>query len=159
MKSLLLALLAAGPLAAAAQTDEALRCRALSDDRERLACFDRWAAGLAAPTATKPAAPLAASPAAAAAAAVAAPADFGLPAKPVVAGADRIESRFEGLFEGWQPRQLIRLANGQSWRVAEDSSAYMNLKSPRITVRRNAFGAYLMEFEGSNKVVQVRRVE
>ena len=42
---------------------------------------------------------------------------------------------------------------------SEDSSAYMHLKSPRITVRRNAFGAFLMEFEGSNKVVQVRRVE
>jgi len=153
MKRLLLTLAvlapALAPVQALAQTDEALRCRALSDERERLACFDRWAAGLATP-AEKPKAQAPASTA---------PADFGLPSKPVAPGADRVESRFEGLFEGWQPRQLIRLANGQRWQVAEDSSAYMHLKSPRITVRRNAFGAFLMEFEGSNKVVQVRRVE
>ncbi|MFO1250035.1 MAG: hypothetical protein U1E77_02555 [Inhella sp.] len=153
MKTLLLALAALAPLTAPAQTGEALRCRGLADDRERLACFDRWAAGLAASAARPAAAP--ATPTAAAAA----PADFGLPSKPVAAGAERIESQFEGVFEGWQPRQRIRLANGQSWQVSEDSSAYMHLKNPRITVRRNAFGAFLMEFEGSNKVVQVKRVE
>ncbi|WP_374434900.1 hypothetical protein [Inhella sp.] len=153
MKTLLLALAALAPISASAQTEEALRCRGLADDRERLACFDRWAAGLAAPAARSVAAP--ATPAAA----TPSPADFGLPSKPAAPSADRVESHFEGLFEGWKKGQVIRLANGQSWRVHEDSSAYLNLQSPRVTVRRNVFGGYLMEFEGSNKVVRVRRVE
>ncbi len=153
MKALLLALAALAPFTTAAQTEEALRCRGLADDRERLACFDRWAAGLAAaPTkpAATPATPAAAAPA---------PADFGLPSKPAAPNADRVESHIDGLFEGWKKGQVIRLANGQSWRVHDDSSAYLNLQSPRVTVRRSVFGGYLMEFEGSNKVVRVRRVE
>ena len=150
-----------------AQTEEALRCRALTDDRERLACFDRWAAGLsrspappplgkAAPAAA-PAAPVAVAAAVAPAAAPAAPSTFGLPVKK--AADDALDDRIEGLFEGWAPKGLIRLQSGQVWRVADDSSAFLNLKSPKVRVQRNLMGGYVMEFEGSNRTVRVKRVQ
>ncbi|MFN9744274.1 MAG: hypothetical protein ACK57B_01335 [Betaproteobacteria bacterium] len=136
--------------AAWADPDALRRCRALADGAARRACYDASPA----PAAT-------ASPAAAVAppsgAGSAKAARFGLPDEP--SPADRIESRIEGRFEGWEPRARIRLANGQVWQVVDDSRGAYWLDSPRVVVRRGALGSYMLEVEGVRAFVRVRRIE
>jgi hypothetical protein len=141
--------------------DSALRqCRALADNFARLACYDLL------PLKPLPAASAAAvAPAPAAAAAPAAPA---VPPRTAEAGfgldrpseqAAQIVSRIEGRFEGWSPRERIRLANGQVWQVVDDSNGVYDLRDPKVTVKRGALGGYVMDIDGANRTPRVRRVE
>jgi hypothetical protein len=151
--------LAAAPALALAPAD-LLRCRALGDDRARLACYDALPvpAPAAAAQVSPPAAAPAALPALRAATSPAAPeADFGRPA--VVSGPQYIESRIDGPFEGWDRHTRIRLANGQVWQVTDGTQVTLRLRDPVVRVRRGALGSFLMEFEGSNRSVRVRRVD
>ena len=88
---------------------------------------------------------------------LAAPAAFGLPRPedPVQA----IASHIPGLFEGWGPKELIRLANGQVWQVTDGSQAVYRLREPKVMVRRAAFGTFVLDIDGANQVPRVRRVE
>lgn len=144
-------------LSGAALADDAsmLRCRALSDGAARLVCYD------AVPVA------LPGSPAAAATANMPAAAptrqmqeqSFGLEQKTVSQNRlKEIESHIPGKFEGWGPRQTITLANGQRWRVVDDSEAFMNAQDPKVVVTRGALGAIYMDIDGSNKRPKVVRV-
>ncbi len=150
------------PGALRAQDDGLRQCRALADAAARLACYD------ALPVAPAKPAPPAAVPAAVAPASAAVPAtplrpavapesQFGLPTP-----ADLLEAvttRYEGLFEGWRANERIRLANGQVWQVVDDSSAVYELKSPKVTIRRGAFGRFVLDIEGAAKMPGVRRVQ
>lgn len=175
---LALGLLAAGVAAAPALATEDnpwQRCRGIADGAARLACYDAVpsaAAGTAAPTTTAaPAAvarraPPAAVPVVPAPAAVnaggaqdSAVAAFGME-KESAQRVDAIDSHLPGPFEGWVPRQLFKLANGQVWQLAESGSAYYpNRQDPRISIRRAAFGSFLMDIEGVNQRLRVRRVQ
>jgi hypothetical protein len=146
-------LLALASQAAWADPDALRRCRALADDAARLACYDAIATpAAAAAAAAAPAAAPATAPAGGPSAA-----RFGLPEEP--SPVDRIESRIAGRFEGWGPRDRIRLANGQVWQVADDSRGAYWLDSPRVVVRRGALGSFLLEIEGVRALVRVRRIE
>lgn len=135
--------------AAARADDDALRrCRAIAEASARLACYDAIVPTRAA---------AAAAPAAASAPAANAASRFGLSAP--ADAVERVESRIEGRFEGWNPRGLFRLANGQVWQVADDSRGVYWLESPKVVVRRGALGSYLLEVEGTTAMVRVRRVE
>lgn len=148
-----------------------LRCRGLADDRARLACYDALAA--TARPATPAAAPVAppvppAGTAAGTAAVVAAPQPPAAPAASPTAetdfgrtgaGPQQVETRIDGLFEGWDRNTRIRLANGQVWQVIDGSAAALALRDPVVRVRRAALGSFLMEFEGTNRTVRVRRAE
>lgn len=149
-----LALLLHGLLAAAAahaQTDDAalLRCAQQTDAAARLACFDSLAAAAgqraARPAATRPV------PGAEAVAA------FGKPSRPD--DVDVIESRIVGRFEGWRPGDRITLANGQVWRISDDSSAWADLQQPLARVRRAALGSFRLEVEGLTRSPRVQRVQ
>ncbi len=130
-----------------AADDGLRRCRAIAEAQPRLACYD----ALPLSATTPPAAPPAPTPPAAAAAE-----RFGLPQ---VEDDIRIESRFVGRFEGWSPRERLRLANGQVWQVVDDSRGTYWLDSPRVVVRRGALGSFVMEIEGAKALIRVRRVE
>ena len=168
---------AGGLLGSTAWADDAAlrRCRGLSDAAARLACYD----ALPLPTLAAPAAVPGVSAAAVASAlpltpvppvvplvptALTAPAQpatpdaaFGLESRsPAV---QEIVSRIDGLFEGWDPRSRIRLANGQVWQVIDGSTAAVGLRSPRVTVRRAALGSFMMDIEGLTRAPRVRRVE
>jgi hypothetical protein len=138
------------------------RCRAVADDRARLACYDALAA---APAPARPAAPVAAAaavpaaPAAAAAPAPAPPSTFGLSARSASGAADEVQSHLPGLFEGWDPGTRLRLANGQVWRVMDGSSAATALREPKVRIKRAALGTYVMEIEGLNRSPRVQRLE
>jgi hypothetical protein len=125
-----------------------LRCRAIADPASRVACYD--------------AIPVAAPAKAAVAAHAADPAaNFGLSAaqmrKP--SEADAVESTLLGTIDGWGPGTIFRLANGQTWRVADDSSnSIIEQQNPKVRITRNALGTLFMEIEGTNKAPRVRRL-
>ncbi|WP_310386821.1 hypothetical protein [Roseateles sp.] len=134
---------------AQAQALPAQQCRAMPDPQARLLCYDAWVdaqAGLASSkSAAGPAAPAAVS--------------FGLEQQARKAEAQEIESEISGLFEGWGPKQVIKLNNGQLWQITDDSSAVLYLKNPKVKVRRSVLGYFVLEFEASTHTAKVRRLE
>lgn len=160
MKALLVLLAVAGP----AMADDAalLHCRTVADVPARVACYDAIpVAATRPPAAATPAAKVAAQPAAAAAAASPA-STFGLSAtqlrKPDEPNS--IESSLTGRIEGWGPRTQFRLANGQVWRVADDSSGSVDeIDNPKVKITRNALGTMFLEIEGTSAAPRVRRVQ
>lgn len=75
------------------------------------------------------------------------------------AAADVIESSIAGPFKGWWPKDRIKLANGQVWQIADDSTGAVNLTDPKVTIRRGFFGGYRLEIEGVSKSPTVKRVQ
>jgi hypothetical protein len=175
MKALLF-LLAISGYAVASDAD-LLRCRAIADVAGRVACYDAipvQAAGRASPAVTSAAGAQATAAAAALAPALAAPPvpaisaaeaaekNFGLSAaqlrKPDEA--TFIQSTLIGRIDGWGPNTTFRLANGQAWRVADDSTGNINeIDQPKIKITRNVLGTIFLEIEGANQAPRVRRVQ
>lgn len=160
MKAMFLLMLASGTALA---DDSAIRqCRTLTDTAGRLACYD--AIPLAPVTAATPQATTAAAaaPQAAAAAPVRTPEqDFGIDAKKTRPEPPKsITSTIAGRFDGWQPGQVIRLANGQAWRVTDGSQAVLDpVRNPKVTIERNLVGTMFLKIEGTNQSPKVRRVQ
>jgi hypothetical protein len=177
-------MLAAMSLSTAALADDAgiMRCRAIGDSAARLACYDALARQIesrfgappaaAAPKSQAPAAAAPKSQAPAAAAPATAPqaaapgtappqtaANFGLENRPVEGQLQSIQSTIRGRFEGWGPNQRIRLANGQVWQIADNTSAYVSVENPSVAIRRGMLGAFYLEIEKSNRSPRVKRVE
>ncbi|HJV72480.1 hypothetical protein [Ideonella sp.] len=145
------ALLAAAPAWAQPSLVDAIQaCRTRDDPQLRLACYD----DLRLPPAPPPGALRAAPPPVAFT-----PENFGFEQRTAKEALPSIESHIPGRFDGWGPRERIKLANGQVWQVIDDSNAVMNLRDPKVTVRRGALGAFYLEFEQSNRTARVRRVE
>lgn len=152
---------------AALATDDAavLRCRAITDIAGRVACYDAMplsgaarAVGTAAPGAA------AAAPAVAAAPAASSPEqNFGLSAiqlRQQNNEPNAISSTLVGHIEGWGPSTRFTLANGQIWRVADDSQAsIVELDNPKVKLVRSAIGTIFLEIEGTNQSPRVRRVQ
>ena len=155
-------LAAAGAVPAMAADDASLlRCRAMAEAAARLACYDAIPANAQA----------AAGGAVTATAAAVAPA----PAAPAMNPAFELQSKVRqeaakvenntlassivGKFEGWDRGTLIKLANGQVWRVEDDSSEIVYLDSPKATLRRGALGAVYIDIEGARGAPRVRRVQ
>ena len=160
MRALALLLLAAFP----ALADDAglLRCRAIADPASRLACYDMLvvpgAPSKAAPAASRFGLPAAPAPAAPAAAPT--PDKFGMEFRTPETMLDAIDSTIPGRFEGWEPKETIRLANGQVWQVADGSSGYVRaMQDAKVRVRRGALGAFYLEIEGTNRSPRVRRLQ
>ncbi|MFC5462731.1 hypothetical protein [Massilia niabensis] len=150
-------------VSSAALADDAavLQCRALPDAASRLACYDAMPLGA---TAATPAAAtaVAASPRMPSPAAPPAIAGFGSETvkKKVDDLPKSMDSTVVGDFEGWGPNTRIRLANGQVWRVIDDSSAVLPRRSnTKVRIERNLFGTLFLSVEGTNSSAKVRRVE
>ncbi len=158
--------LAFSSLAAHAQPAALEQCRALADAQARLLCYDSWVdaqltarktPGQAAPAVAAAVAATSAAPAPTAVAPAAA--SFGLEQQARKAEVQEIESEISGLFEGWGPKQVIKLSNGQLWQITDDSSAVLYLKNPKVKVRRSVLGYFVLEFEASTQTAKVRRLE
>ena len=146
-----------------------LRCRGNTDAKARLACYDALLVGTgnSAPVAAKPRPPAELLPSPSASpSSLAAPfpqaqkADqFGLENRSNPATLDAIESHIAGSFEGWDAKTNIKLANGQVWQIADDSSRSLSMIDPKVRIRRGALGSFYLEFEKSNHSPRVRRVQ
>jgi hypothetical protein len=138
----------------AAFADDAaiLKCRALGDTASRLNCYDAIHVSMAAMRGS--AVPVAAK----------LPEQrFGMetmPKKPDPEEPKAIESTIVGDFDGWRPGAQIRLANGQVWRVVDDSEAVLNrMSNPKVRIERNLFGTLFLKVEGTNNSAKVRRIQ
>ena len=124
------------------------QCRGIADPSARLACYD--ALPLSAPTAG-------------------AESKAGVPETPAQFGLSReitpsvelstIESTIPGHFDGWYPRRRIRLANGQVWQVAEETTRLYELDNPKVTIRRGVLGVYYLDLSVDNRSIRVTRVQ
>jgi len=85
--------------------------------------------------------------------------EFGLERQAAEARLEQIESHIAGLFQGWEPKSKITLANGQVWQVADGSHAVYRLESPTVTIERGVFGTFLLKIEGANRKPKVKRVK
>lgn len=139
MKLLITLLLASGS-AMAADDAPFFRCRDISDDSKRLACYD----AVQRPT----------------------PAQvrqvqektFGLAARQGEQ-LEAVESHIPGSFDGWEANQRITLANGQVWQVVDDSNGVVMGRDLKAKVARGAIGAMYLEIDGSRKAPRVKRVK
>lgn len=155
------------------------RCRAISDDAARLACYDALgpapAAAAAAPgsaaagtaeqvdAAPEPATVAAGEPAPAARASMTSPdpsaAGFGIRQKAAEPRSSHIVSRIPGTFRGWVAGSIITLENGQAWQIADGSSGVYTLENPQVRVERGLFGAYVLRIDGANRAPKVKRLQ
>jgi hypothetical protein len=165
---------------AALGADDALiaRCRAIANSAERLACYDaialpaspsaaRPAPSFAPPKAgTAPATPPAAAlplppppPGAPAAQPQQTEAQFGMEHKAYQSELGSVRSKIAGRFEGWSANSQIALENGMVWQVIDNTSRYLYLDNPAVTVKRGALGSFFLDIEGTNHMPRVRRVK
>ena len=161
MKALLLLLAVSG--SALASDADLLRCRSIADVAGRVACYD----AIPVATAVRPAA--ASGVAAAMPVAPSAPAakpdptaNFGLSATQLRKSDEptTIESTLIGTIDGWSAGTLFKLANGQIWRVADDSAASISeVTNPKVRISRNGIGTIFLEIEGANQAPRVRRLQ
>ncbi|WP_373991236.1 hypothetical protein [Duganella sp. BuS-21] len=146
------------------------KCRQLEDGPVRLACYNAIPLApvptpAAAPAASAaPAAP--AAPGAAGYTMVAAPtkvemeAMFGREPDAIKsARLNAIETSIAGPFDGWVRGQRIRLANGQVWKVVDDTEDVVELNNPKVTVKRGLLGAIFLDIEGAHRNPKVQRVQ
>jgi hypothetical protein len=136
----LFAVLLLGAGAAQAADSDVAQCRTIKNDASRLACYDAMTLGAA------PAAPTR----------KALEQSFGLAEKRV--GLDAIESTIPGKFEGWSPNEQITLANGQVWKVIDDSTGVVYGSDLKVTIERSAFGSTMMVIQGTTKAPKVKRI-
>jgi hypothetical protein len=146
--------------AGAALADDAamLKCRGLNDTARRLACYDAIPVGAAPVAAAAPAAvPVVAAPA------ISPEQNFGL--RPVVKKQKEIEpgsirSTVVGRFDGWAPGAIFTLANGQVWKVTDDTDAVLPImQNPNVEITRGLIGAYFLQVEGHSNSARVVRVK
>lgn len=69
-----------------------------------------------------------------------------------------IKSTILGQFEGWDDRDILRLANGQRWQIANPNEHYFTPPSENVevAVRPAALGGFWMYFPAFNKRVRVK---
>ena len=140
-----------------AQDAGLLRCRAVVDAGARLTCYDALPLGAAAAGGARAPAAAGATPTAAA---PTPQGNFGLPQTAQPGGELKfIDSQVNGRFEGWNPEQLIELANGQVWRIADGSRAFFEVTNPKVRIERGSFSAFYMVITGTNQAPRVRRVK
>ncbi|RFP15752.1 hypothetical protein D0T23_07475 [Duganella sp. BJB475] len=150
MKSLLALMLVSS--AAMADDGAMLRCRQVTDGPARLSCYDAIQLGAPAPVAA--AAAIAAPPAK-----VELERSFGAETLSTTIKLDSIESSIVGNFDGWVPKQRIRLANGQVWMINDDSQEDLSLVNPKVKVERGLMGAIYMDIDGARTAPRVKRVK
>ncbi len=67
------------------------------------------------------------------------------------------ESRIEGDFEGFDGDRVYRLVNGQKWQQAHFKYRYFYQYQPVARIWNDG-GQYLLDVEGMNEMIAVRRV-
>ncbi|MGK5081108.1 hypothetical protein [Janthinobacterium sp. HLX7-2] len=162
MKALFFLLFVSG--AALADDAAMLQCRSMADVSSRVKCYDAIPLGSAAP-----AAPVASVAAVAAVATMPTTQQreqsFGMESvKPVKVAvpeeSNSISSTIVGKFDGWSGNELIKLSNGQVWRIVDGSSAVLPpATNAKVRVERNFVGTFFLKIDGTNNSPKVRRVQ
>ena len=85
--------------------------------------------------------------------------DFGFENRRIEKTPKIINSRYDGMFTGWTGKTLFRLENGQVWKQAESGRFTHRRDRPMITIKKKAFGSFVLKVEGLNRSVKVKRVK
>ncbi|MGH8160725.1 MAG: hypothetical protein ACRESR_00960 [Gammaproteobacteria bacterium] len=83
--------------------------------------------------------------------------NFGNPPKSEQQESNRVESRIVGEFHGWTGNTIFRLENGQIWKQAGPGFFRINLKNPKVVIKKLLIG-YVLKVNGYGKEVFVRRI-
>jgi len=73
-------------------------------------------------------------------------------------GADLIETRMEGEFEGWDGDTIFKLANGQIWQQITYAYTYHYAFRPKVMIIKTN-GAYKMKVDGVAGTIFVKRIK
>lgn len=159
--------LASAPLLAADLSQQLTTCRQLSDNQQRLQCYDQMtlssttsAAGSAATSAAVSVAERSqpTSPAMPVQTRAETEFEFGKKLARPVDTIEKIDSQIKSVKYNLQKKALIRLENGQLWQQIEN--VQMNLSSGKAcSVQRAALGSFLLKCTGSSKTMRVTRLE
>jgi hypothetical protein len=68
------------------------------------------------------------------------------------------ESRIADEFEGWDENQVFELTNGQKWQQVQYKYRYRYMYMPRVKIWRDG-SKYLLDVEGMDEMLEVRRIE
>lgn len=76
-------------------------------------------------------------------------------------GQRRMDTRIDGMFEGWDGNTRFRLENGQVWETVSAARwrPPQPVENPGVTIRSGMLGRYTMQVDRFNRRVDVRRVE
>jgi hypothetical protein len=113
----------------------------------------------AASAAPVPAAPRSAEDAATEARAPMAEEYFGMESRAVGESLESISAYVVGGFRGWSGNTQFELSNGQVWEQATPGRFDYGAADRAVTIRRGAFGSFILSPEGLNRNVRVRRVK
>lgn len=83
--------------------------------------------------------------------------DFGKEAKSK--DVESITSTMIGTFKGWKKGMVVKLENGQKWRVTSARSGRTKLENPKVTIERAVFGTFNMTVEGFKTFAKVKRIQ
>ncbi len=73
---------------------------------------------------------------------------------------EEIQTTYIGEFKGWRGKQIFKLANGQIWRQAENSTFYIPKKmNPEITIKPKSMGTWQLYVKGFGRGVKVKRIK
>ncbi|MGK5027727.1 hypothetical protein [Janthinobacterium sp. RB2R34] len=157
MKALFVLLFVSG--SALADDVAMLQCRSIAEVPARVACYDAIPVGAAAPLAA-PVAAAAAAPTPQQREQAFGMATVKAPKSATPEQDNSISSTIVGRFDGWSGNELVKLANGQVWRIVDGSSAVLPpMTDAKVKVERNIIGTYFLKIEGTNNSPKVRRVQ
>ncbi len=72
---------------------------------------------------------------------------------------ESIQSKLIGSFTSWKKGMLLKLENGQTWKVTSNSSGYKKMNSPLIVITTGIFGSFNAKVEGLNAKAKVKRIK
>ena len=84
--------------------------------------------------------------------------EFGLQRKREQEGVQKITSRHDGMFTGWEGDTLFPLENGQVWKQIESGRYSYKADRPMIEVKRGILQSYYLKVRGENRTVRVTRI-
>lgn len=72
---------------------------------------------------------------------------------------ESIKTRITGEFTGWKKGMKLHLENGQVWKVVSRGAGYKKMNNPEITIKRGIFGSFDAKVEGLNARAKLRRIK
>ncbi|MFA7320335.1 MAG: hypothetical protein WC000_02600 [Dokdonella sp.] len=70
-----------------------------------------------------------------------------------------IESAISGEFNGWKGNTRVTLENGQIWQQSESGRGGFRMQSPNVTIKPMIMGSWLMNIDGCDCEMRVRRIK
>ena len=73
--------------------------------------------------------------------------------------AERIVSRIDGPFEGWEGKTVFKLKNGQIWQQRISGRITIKATEPQVEITKNLFGFYVMHVLNTDYAIGVKRIK